>query len=193
MFMNSRTPEKPYRADDRQQDYEAAGRGHDGDRIREAGKAGAAAAGDAARARLDQGRRTASDAASGTARALDEAASSLSAQDHESLARVTSSLAEQLSRFASSLEQRNIDELSREARRVAREHPGLFIAGGAALGLALGRFFRASGRRRHSPSSIESRAPDQEREEHWLPSESTAGLDTSTSRRADDPDRLPNS
>lgn len=194
--MNSRTPENTYRGDDRPQNDEPGGRGHDGhdgDRIREAGKAGASAARDAARSRLDEGKHAASDAASSTARALDEAASSLSAQDQESLARVTSSLAEQLSRFATSLEERNIDELSREARRLAREHPGLFIAGGAALGLALGRFFRASGQRRHTSSSPESRALHQERDERWPPDDSTAGRSTTSSRQADGPGWVPNS
>lgn len=190
--MNSRTPENAYRGDDRQ-NYQPGGRGHDGDRIREAGKAGASAARDAAQSQLDEGRHAASEAASSTAGALEDAASSFSAHDQESLARVTSSLAEQLSRFASSLEQRNLDELSREARRLAREHPGLFIAGGAALGFALGRFFRASGERRQPSSSYESRALDQERDERWIPDDSTAGRSTTTSRQGDGPGRVPNS
>lgn len=158
--MNSRTPKDKYR-DDASRKHGHRSDGGDAGSIREAGKAGASAARHAAQSRLEEGKTAASGAATSAARALDEAASSLSSQDQESLARVTSSLAEQLSRLAQSLEQRNVDELSRDARRLAREHPGLFVAGGVALGLAMSRFFKASGERPHT-SHRDAQDADQE-------------------------------
>lgn len=162
--MNSRTPEEKYRdIPSRRNDDGESG---DADGIREAAKEGASAARDAAEAQLEGGKTVASEAATSVARALDGAASSLSAENHESLARVTSTLAEQLSNLARSLEQRNVDELTRDARRLAREHPGLFVAGGIALGLAMGRFFRASGERQHK-SHRDVEASDRAAEERW--------------------------
>ena len=161
--MNSRTPEHQRRDQARHESER-----HDGERIREAGQAGAAAAKDAVKSQLNEGKTAASQAARSTAEAMEEAASSLAGQDRDSLARVASSMAEQLSDLAKSLEQRSLDELTRDARQLARKHPGLFIAGGVALGLAMGRFFRASAQRARSSRS-ESEIPEDEPGELWLP------------------------
>lgn len=50
-------------------------------------------------------------------------------------------------RFADDLRGRNVDELVGDLNRMARNNPGLFIAGSIALGFGLTRFAKASGRR----------------------------------------------
>jgi hypothetical protein len=53
-------------------------------------------------------------------------------------------MADRLHGFSDYLENRRIDELFEDARRLAQRNPGLFIAGGVVLGLALSRFLKAS-------------------------------------------------
>lgn len=95
-------------------------------------------------AKLEQARDSTAASANRTADALMQTADNLAAQGDEGLARAVSALGSKLSQLAGDLEHRNVEDLAREAARLAREHPGMFIAGGLALGFALTRFFRAS-------------------------------------------------
>lgn len=125
----------------------------DEERIREAGREGMAAARQQAESKLDQGRQATAETADRTSRALDETASRLSAEGQESLAQAASALSHRLSNLAGYLENHSLDELTHEARRIARDNPALFIAGGVAVGLALSRFFKASTARAHEESA----------------------------------------
>lgn len=114
------------------------------DRIRQAGQDAASDVTAQARAQLDRGRSTAADTVASTSEVLDHTADDLRAHGQETLAQATTALAGQLSTLARRLEQSSVEELTRDARELARRNPGLFVAGGVAIGLALGRFFRAS-------------------------------------------------
>jgi len=119
--------------------------GGDGtERIKQTGKEAASAAKRQARARLEEGKHSAATTASHASETLDEVSSTLAAEGHETLAQAVHATSARISSFARYVETHNLDELTQEARRLARENPGLLIAGGVALGVALGRFFKAS-------------------------------------------------
>lgn len=124
--------------------------GDDKERIRQAGQEALSGATEDVRARLERGKSTAADSAASTSEVLEHTASDLSSHGQESLARATSALAGRLSDLATQLEQRSLDELTRDASELARRNPGLFVAGGLAVGVALSRFFKAT------PPSAES-------------------------------------
>lgn len=96
------------------------------------------------RSRVEEGKSTAAGSATTTAEVLEHAADEFSEHGQETLARATRFLSGRLSNLAHQMEHRSIDELSRDAMRLARDNPGLFIAGGIALGLALSRFIKAT-------------------------------------------------
>ncbi len=122
------------------------GQAEPGERVRQTGQEAMESAKAEGRDRLERGKHSAADTVASTSEALDEAAASLSTQGQESLARATSVLADKLSGLANELESRSIDQLSRDATRLARDNPGLFVAGSVALGVALSRFLKASAR-----------------------------------------------
>ena len=103
-----------------------------------------------ARATLEEGHGSAVALAGDASAALDDAASRLSDEGQETLAQATSAVADQLATLAQSLEQRSLNELVDDARRVARRNPGLFMVGGVVVGLVLSRFFKASPNRNGS-------------------------------------------
>jgi hypothetical protein len=107
-------------------------------------KEGAAAVREAAQSGIEEGMTSAASVASDASDALDETAASLYARGQEGLSQAASAMSRRLSQLADYLEGRSTDELVREARRVARDNPAMFIAGGLALGIALSRFFKAS-------------------------------------------------
>jgi hypothetical protein len=78
-----------------------------------------------------------------TSGVLEDAASSLDEAGHETLGKAASALADQVRRFSTYLESRKLEDFVRDAQRLAQRNPGLFIAGGVALGFALSRFFKA--------------------------------------------------
>jgi hypothetical protein len=114
------------------------------ERIRSAGRDAMSDATGEVRTRLERGKSSAADTAATTSEVLDHAAADFSAQGQDTLARATTMLAGKLSSLASQLEQRSLDDLAQDARRLARNNPGLFVAGGVAIGLAMSRFFKAS-------------------------------------------------
>lgn len=114
------------------------------ERMKESAKQAAGSLQDEARGRLEGGKSTVARSARRTADALHQAADSLSAEGEGGLSQAFAVMADQLSALSASVERRSLDELSRDAQRLARENPGIFIAGGVVLGVALTRFFKAS-------------------------------------------------
>ena len=121
------------------------------ERIKQAGSEMPSEATQEARSAMERGKASAADAAERTSDALDETVANLAAEGQETLAEVASMLSGKLSGLARSLESRSLDDLARDARELARRNPGMFVAGGVALGVALSRFFKASGE--HSGAS----------------------------------------
>lgn len=92
--------------------------------------------------RIDKGKRAAADQIEDIADALDVAGSRLD-QSQPTLANYASKLADGVGTLATRLREDNIEDLYRDARRFATEHPGMFLLGGAAVGLAIARFMKA--------------------------------------------------
>jgi len=99
------------------------------------------------KAHLDSYRGTAADELEKVAQRAKAAAAELEDQDRAGLSRYVSDMAQGMVRFADDLRGRNVDELVGDLNRMARNNPGLFIAGSIALGFGLTRFAKASGRR----------------------------------------------
>lgn len=121
-----------------------------GERMKRAGHEGAEAAKDRARSEFEERKGAAAEAVESTSDAMGDAAASFSAHGQESLAEGARAMSTQLSKLAGSIEGRSLDELLRDTRRLAREHPASFAAGGVALGLLLSRFFKASDSRQRA-------------------------------------------
>jgi hypothetical protein len=88
---------------------------------------------------------TASAAADDASNAIDDAASALGNSGHETLSQAAAALSDRLRGLSRYVEDRKLDDLLGDARQLAQRNPGLFIAGGVALGFALSRFLKASG------------------------------------------------
>jgi hypothetical protein len=97
-----------------------------------------------AEATIDQGRRAAAGAAIDASEAIDDAAAAFSQHGQETLSQAAAALSSRLQNIASYVESHSLDDLAREAQRLARSNPMLFIAGGVVVGLALGRLFKAN-------------------------------------------------
>lgn len=76
--------------------------------------------------------------------AIDAAASNLDDHDREGLARYARELSSNLANAAGQLEDRSVDELANDAKRLARNNPAMFMLGSIAVGFGLSRFFKAS-------------------------------------------------
>jgi hypothetical protein len=107
---------------------------------------GAEQASDAAKNRAESMKDEATRQAHRTASALDSAADELAAEDQESLAAAVSGMARRLDQLAGQFEGKSIDELLRDAGRMAQRNPMLFLAGSIAVGVFLSRFFKAEPR-----------------------------------------------
>jgi hypothetical protein len=94
--------------------------------------------------RVDSGKRAAADQMEEIADAIDLASSQLD-QSQPTLASYASKVAEGVGSVATRLRDDSIEDLYRDARRVAAQHPGLFLLGGAVVGLAVARFMKAEG------------------------------------------------
>jgi exonuclease VII small subunit len=92
---------------------------------------------------LEQRKRSAADHINDIAQALERAA----AQLEEPLASYTNRAALGVGNLATRLREGSIDDLVEDTRQLARRNPVLFLAGGVAIGFALSRFIKASGRR----------------------------------------------
>jgi hypothetical protein len=94
------------------------------------------------RQRIESGKRTAADQMEEIADAIDDAGAKLD-ESQPTLANYASQLAGGIGNLATRLRDDSIEDLYRDARRLATEHPGMFLLGGAALGLAVARFMKA--------------------------------------------------
>jgi hypothetical protein len=112
--------------------------------LAQAGAEAASAAKRQARSVFEGAKRTAVDAADDTSAAIEDVANALQSSGQTTLSQAAAAMAERLHGFSDYLENRPVDELFEDARRLAQRNPGLFIAGGVVLGLALSRFLKAS-------------------------------------------------
>ena len=97
-----------------------------------------------AQSALGNAKRMAVDAAEQTASAIGDASASLEDSGQTNLSQATAALASKLHELSGYIENHTIDDLFDDARRLTARNPGLFIAGGVVLGVALSRFFKAS-------------------------------------------------
>lgn len=134
-------------------------------RIKDVAKDAASSAKEQVRTKLEEGKRHATEVASSTTSALEKVATDLSAEGQETLAQAAAAMSEKLTGLARYVETRSVDDLMRDAQRLAQRNPGLLLAGGVALGLALSRFFKASQERDVAGAGA---APD------WTPAENRA-------------------
>lgn len=93
----------------------------------------------------------------GVVSALEETAGALRQQDRYGIADYTDGAAQQLQRIAGQLEQKDIDQLLREAGNAVRRRPGLFLGGAFAVGILGARFLKSS-----SPETTSSSVPSYE-------------------------------
>src|SRR5690606_36435224 len=92
---------------------------------------------------IESTKRSAADQIDQVARALSRAGQELN-QNQPTLANYASQFSSNVSALAARLRDGNLDELISDTRELARRNPGLFLAGGVALGFALSRFLKAS-------------------------------------------------
>ncbi len=92
---------------------------------------------------LERYRGTGADELARVAQSVKAAASDLE-RDRPGLSRYVANMAGGMERIADDLRGKSVDELFRDVNRLARQNPGLFIAGSVALGFGLMRFAKAS-------------------------------------------------
>jgi hypothetical protein len=81
----------------------------------------------------------------------------------DSLAKYADEAASRLEQFAGGLRDRDVSELADDARRLARQHPGVFAAAGFAAGLAAARFFKSTSAGGRPLAAAPRRGPRDER------------------------------
>jgi hypothetical protein len=91
------------------------------------------------------------------ATAVEKAGDQLRKDDHTLSAELLSRTGDSLSAFSRSMGEASLPEIADSVRRFGRESPTAFIGGAVLVGLAIGRFARASGDRAHRRDA--SRAP----------------------------------
>ncbi|MEX1198545.1 MAG: hypothetical protein WEB57_11885 [Pseudohongiellaceae bacterium] len=101
-------------------------------------------AGAEAREKAEAGQHRVADEADAVSDAIDAAASSLDDHDREGLARYAREMSSNLANAAGQIEDRTVDELANDAKRLARNNPAMFMLGSIAVGFGLSRFFKAS-------------------------------------------------
>ena len=99
---------------------------------------------DRARAQLSEQKERAAGQLEGVVRALGETAGSLRQQDRYGIADYTEDAAYQLQRVAGQLQQKDVDQLLRDAGTAVRRRPGLFLGGAFAVGVLGARFLKSS-------------------------------------------------
>ena len=95
-----------------------------------------------ARGRAEEQKSRAGDTVEDVAGAARAAADDLERRGDTQLADLARSAATQFSSFADTLHHRNVDDILRDARRLAQNNPAVFIGGSVAVGFALARLFK---------------------------------------------------
>lgn len=99
------------------------------------------------KSQLEGYRETAADELEAVAQSAKAAAQELEGHDRLGLSTYVSSMAQSMVKLSDDLRGKSVDQLFQDVNRLARDNPGLFIAGSVALGFGLTRFARASSRR----------------------------------------------
>ncbi|WP_434610786.1 hypothetical protein J3P80_15285 [Pseudomonas sp. D2-30] len=94
-------------------------------------------------AHFGQYRDTAADQIDALARSAKSAMSELEANDTLGLSHYLADMADNMSGLASKLRNKSAEQLLHDGSRLARENPGLFLAGSIAVGFGLSRFLKA--------------------------------------------------
>jgi hypothetical protein len=94
-------------------------------------------------AHFGQYRDTAADQIDALARGAKSAMSELEANDTLGLSHYLADMADSMSGLASKLRNKSAEELLHDGSRLARDNPGLFLAGSIAVGFGLSRFLKA--------------------------------------------------
>lgn len=132
---------------------DGAGEGSRDEKFQEDAHEAKREAGDRAREKAEAGQHRVADEADALSDAIDAAAENLDDHDRESLARYARELSSNLATAAGQLEGRSVDELAKDAKRLARDNPALFMLGSIGVGFGLSRFFKASTERNHEDSA----------------------------------------
>jgi gas vesicle protein len=103
-----------------------------------------------AREKAEAGQQQIREGADALSDAIDAAASNLDEHDLEGLARYARKVSSDIASAAEHIEGRSVDELARDAKRLARNNPALFMLGSVAVGFGLSRFFKATADRDHT-------------------------------------------
>lgn len=107
---------------------------------------------------LDARKGTATDQAKSVSSAIDRAAGELD-EAPQWLQSAFRQGATQVRRFADTLEQKDSRQILSDVRNMARENPGTFLAGCAALGFAAARVFKAGASDQQQPRSQQPSFP----------------------------------
>ena len=94
--------------------------------------------------KIESGKRAAADQIDEIADAIDAAGLQLD-QSQPTLANYASKLADGVGGVAARLRAGSIEDLYQDVRRLATQHPAMFLLGGAAVGLAIARFMKVEG------------------------------------------------
>jgi hypothetical protein len=94
-------------------------------------------------AHFGQYRDTAADQIDALARGAKSAMSELEANDTLGLSHYLADMADSMSGLASKLRNKSAEQLLHDGSRLARDNPGLFLAGSIAVGFGLSRFLKA--------------------------------------------------
>jgi hypothetical protein len=95
-------------------------------------------------AQFEQYRDTAVDQIENLAHSAQSAAEQMQDGDTLGLSHYVTDLAQNMTTLAGNLRGKSIDELLRQAGKLARDNPALFVTGSVALGFGLSRFLKAS-------------------------------------------------
>lgn len=133
---------------------ESARSGDDGKavkrKVQQDAKEAAREAKHAAKEKTQEGMEKAAHGLDSISEAIDAAASKLDDENKHGLAQYAFRASESIAHLAENLQTRSIEDLAGEAKRMARNNPGLFLLGSVALGFGLSRFMKASGERAHN-------------------------------------------
>ena len=78
------------------------------------------------------------------AQAVRQSTGQMRSDQHDTVAQYVDKAAEQLERLSGALKAKDVNELLRDAQRLARRQPALFIGGSFAVGLLAARFLKSS-------------------------------------------------